>query len=241
VPLRPLPPIARALALSLVVGVAALTAGCGGKDEGAGSTEAAETAASTPLETTEQTGQATCAEVDLPPFGEEGRESPPTERLDPDTTYRLVFATSCGTFVVTLDQAAAPTTSASLVSLARGGYFDGTVFHRIVPGFVIQGGDPTQSGSGGPGYSTRDEPAADAAYVKGVVAMAKTLEEPPGTAGSQFFIVTGDDIGLPPEYAIVGTVTDGLAVVEEIDRQGDAATEQPTIPVVIDSVAVEET
>ena len=227
--------------LALAAAVAALAAGCGSSDEGAGSTEAAETTASIPLETTEQTGQATCAEVDLPPFREEGQESPPTERLDPETTYRLVFATSCGTFVVTLDQGASPTTAASLVSLARSGYYDGTVFHRIVPGFVIQGGDPTQSGSGGPGYATRDEPAPDAAYVKGVVAMAKTPEEPPGTAGSQFFIVTGEDVGLPPEYAIVGTVTDGLAVVEEIGRQGDPTTEQPTIPIVIDSVAVEET
>ena len=76
------------------------------------------------------------------------------------------------------------------------------------------GGDPTQSGSGGPGYQTRDVPPGDASYVKGVVAMAKTQAEPRGTSGSQFFVVTGADIGLPPDYAIVGTVTDGLAVVD---------------------------
>jgi cyclophilin family peptidyl-prolyl cis-trans isomerase len=105
-----------------------------------------------------------------------------------------------------------------------------------VPGFVIQGGDPTQSGSGGPGYSTLDPPDASATYVKGVVAMAKTQLEPPGTSGSQFFVVTGADIGLPPEYAIVGKVTDGLDVVELIGTLGDPATEQPLQPIVVETV-----
>ena len=137
---------------------------------------------------------------------------------------------------MTLDLGSAPNTAASLVSLARAGYFDDTEFHRIVPGFVIQGGDPTQSGSGGPGYSTSDAPDPDAAYTKGVVAMAKTATEPAGTAGSQFFVVTGADAGLPPEYAVVGKVTSGLDVIERIGKLGDPATEQPTQPVVIDSV-----
>ena len=90
-----------------------------------------------------------------------------------------------------------PATSASLVSLANAGFYDETIFHRIVPGFVIQGGDPTQTGSGGPGYQTVDVPASDAAYTKGVVAMAKTSTEAPGTSGSQFFVVSGDDVALP--------------------------------------------
>jgi len=123
---------------------------------------------------------------------------------------------------------------------SRSGFFAGTRFHRIVPGFVIQGGDPTQSGSGGPGYSTVDPPAQDARYEKGVVAMAKTGVEPPGTSGSQFFVVTADDAGLPPDYAIVGRVTDGLDVVMAIDAQGDAATELPLKPIVVESVTVEE-
>ena len=128
----------------------------------------------------------------------------------------LEFVTNCGSFTVTLDVKGAPHTSASLVSLARADFYDDTIFHRIVPGFVIQGGDPTQTGAGGPGYQTVDPPAQDAAYTKGVVAMAKTADEAPGTAGSQFFVVTGDDVGLPPDYAIVGTVTSGLDVVERI-------------------------
>ena len=142
-------------------------------------------------------------------------------------------------FTVTLDVASAPATAASLVSLANAGFFDNTIFHRIVPGFVIQGGDPTQTGSGGPGYQTVDPPASDARYTKGVVAMAKSGAEPAGTSGSQFFVVTGADVGLPPDYAIVGNVTSGLDVAERIGQLGDPATEQPTRPVVIESVKVE--
>ena len=158
------------------------------------------------------------------------------KRLDPERTWTLTFDTSCGTFVVTLDLDSAPATAASLVSLAKAGYYDDTIFDRIVRVFVIQGGDPTQSGTGDPGYKTVDVPKADAAYTKGVVAMAKTADEPAGTSGSQFFVVTGDDVGLPPEYAVVGTVTEGMDVVERIDQLGDPATEQPLQPVVIRSV-----
>jgi cyclophilin family peptidyl-prolyl cis-trans isomerase len=111
------------------------------------------------------------------------------------------------------------------------------VFHRIVPGFVIQGGDPTATGTGGPGYTTVDKPPAGAHYTRGVVAMAKAGNEPRGAAGSQFYVVTGADAGLPPDYAIVGRVSKGLAVVEKIGRLGDAG-EQPTEPVVISAVRV---
>ena len=177
-----------------------------------------------------------CTSVEAPAPREDGGATQPTERLDPEKTWTLRFETSCGAFVVTLDTTAAPATSASLVSLAEQGYFDDTVFHRIVPGFVIQGGDPTQSGTGGPGYSTVDPPAPGTGYGKGVVAMAKTQAEPAGTSGSQFFIVTGEDIGLPPDYAVVGEVTEGLDVVELIGTLGDPASEQPLQPVVIESV-----
>lgn len=219
-------------------------AGCGSDDETPASSPATteETAAEdgTGAEEPAPSGEPACADVDAPAPREDGGATAPEERLDPETTFTLVFETSCGTFTVTLDQAAAPATSASLVALARDGFFDDTVFHRIVPGFVIQGGDPTQSGSGGPGYSTVDPPAQDAAYERGVVAMAKTAVEPPGTAGSQFFVVTAD-AGLPPEYAIVGRVTDGLDVVDAIDAQGDAPTELPLKPIVVESVTVAET
>jgi peptidyl-prolyl cis-trans isomerase B (cyclophilin B) len=177
-----------------------------------------------------------CADVDTPDPRPDGGASEPTEPLDADQTWTLTFDTSCGTFVVTLDLESAPATSASLVALAEEGFYDDTIFHRIVPGFVIQGGDPTQTGGGGPGYQTVDAPAPDAAYTHGVVAMAKAGPDPAGTAGSQFFVVTGADVGLPPDYAIVGEVTDGLDVVDLIGTLGDPATEQPTRAVVIESV-----
>jgi peptidyl-prolyl cis-trans isomerase B (cyclophilin B) len=210
------------LAVAILGALVLTAAGCGG-----GGSEAAGT-----------TSANGCADVEAPAPRAGGGQTRPSEQLDASKTWTLTFDTSCGTFVVTLDPASAPHTSASLVSLARAGYFDDTVFHRIVPGFVIQGGDPTQSGSGGPGYSTVDPPAQDAAYMKGVVAMAKTAAEPAGTAGSQFFVVTGDDAGLPPDYAVVGTVTEGMDVVERIGALGDPTTEQPLQPVVIDSVTV---
>ena len=158
-------------------------------------------------------------------------------KLDPSKTYRLVFDTNCGDFTVTLSPRLAPNATGSLVSLARQGFFDDTFFHRIVPGFVIQGGDPSGTGSGGPGYVTHDTVAKNASYAHGVVAMAKAGTEPAGTAGSQFFVVTAKDAGLPPDYAVVGKVTGGRDVVDRIGKLGDAS-EQPTRPIVIDHVDV---
>ena len=152
-----------------------------------------------------------------------------------------VVKTSEGSFTIRLDAKTSPHTVASFESLAKKGFFDGTVFHRIVPGFVIQGGDPTGTGTGGPGYTTHDKVPADAKYTHGVVAMAKTGAEPPGTAGSQFFVVTGDDVGLPPEYAILGKVVSGLDVVDKIGQLGDPQTEQPTKTVTVESVKIEPT
>jgi peptidyl-prolyl cis-trans isomerase B (cyclophilin B) len=159
-------------------------------------------------------------------------------KLDPSKTYRLVFATNCGDFTITLDQKSAPNATGSLVSLAKRGFFDDTFFHRIVPGFVIQGGDPTGTGTGGPGYSTHDKVPPTASYAHGVVAMAKSGAEPAGTAGSQFFVVTGQTVSLTPDYAIVGKVTSGLDVVDVIGRFGDSA-EHPTRSIVISKVKVE--
>jgi cyclophilin family peptidyl-prolyl cis-trans isomerase len=159
-------------------------------------------------------------------------------KLDPAKTYRLVFETNCGNFTITLDQKTAPNATGSLVSLAQRGFFDDTFFHRIALGFVIQGGDPTGRGSGGPGYSTQDKVVKNATYVHGVVAMAKTPTEPAGTAGSQFFVVTAPDARLTPDYAIVGKVTDGLDVVDRIGKLGNA-NQQPTRVVVISKVKVE--
>ena len=160
-----------------------------------------------------------------------------SEPLGPDATYTLTFKTSCGSFTITLDPKTAPNTTASLVALAEDGYFEDTIFHRVYPDYVIQGGDPTQTGSGGPGYSTVDVPPPDAAYTKGVVAMAKAPDEAPGTAGSQFFVVTAEDAGLPPEYAIVGEVTEAMDTVERIDALG-VGDGPPSETVVVETVTV---
>ena len=213
-----MPRAAAIVALSLAL----LAAGCGGSSS-----------------SSESSGG--CESVSAPAPRADGGATAPTGRLDPERTWRLAFDTSCGRFIVTLDLDSAPATAASLVSLAKAGFYDDTIFHRIVPGFVIQGGDPTQSGGGGPGYKTVDVPKAGTRYVKGLMAMAKTATEPAGTAGSQFFVVTGDDVGLPPEYAVVGKVTEGLDVVERIGELGDPQTEQPLQPVVIRSVTASST
>ncbi len=160
--------------------------------------------------------------------------------LDSNKTYAIVFETNHGSFTVTLEHTTSPNVSASMVALARRGFFDKTICHRIVPGFVIQCGDPTGTGTGGPGYSTHDEVPENAAYTKGIVAMAKTPAEPSGTAGSQFFVVTGQNVGLPPEYAILGKVSNGIEVVEAIGKLGDPATEQPTETVEIEKASVRE-
>lgn len=215
----------RALALPLFVVLS--LAGCGGGSDGETAAPASRSSACEAVAVSE-------ARVGGP------RATKPTGRLDSAVTYRLVFSTNCGDFTVTLDQKAAPNTASSLVSLARAGFYDGTTIHRVVPGFVIQGGDPTGTGTGGPGYQTIDAPPAGAAYTHGVVAMAKSGADPPGAAGSQFFVVTGADVGLPAEYAIVGEVTDGLEVVDAIGELGDPTTEQPTELVVVASVTVSE-
>jgi peptidyl-prolyl cis-trans isomerase B (cyclophilin B) len=153
--------------------------------------------------------------------------------LDPAKPHTVDVLTNLGSFAIRLDVEDSPCTTSSFAALVRRKFFDGTVFHRIVPGFVIQGGDPTGTGTGDPGYSVVDRPPGNALYTQGVVAMAKSPAEPPGTAGSQFFIVTAGNAGLPPEYAILGVVTKGLRVVERIGRLGDPATEKPTQRIVV--------
>jgi len=203
-----------------------VVAGCG--DDDSNSDGGARTAA--------QSGER-CARVEAPEPKPDGGASRPKAKLDPAKANEVTFETSCGDFTVTLDVEGAPNTTASFASLARSGFYDGTVFHRIVPGFVIQGGDPTGTGTGGPGYKTVDRPPATATYTRGVVSMAKTAAEKPGTAGSQFYVVTAPDAGLPPEYAIVGEVTAGMDAVERIEALG-TPNEQPSRPVVIEKATV---
>jgi cyclophilin family peptidyl-prolyl cis-trans isomerase len=139
----------------------------------------------------------------------------------------VTFETSEGSFTVDLDTERAPITANDMAYLAQEGFYDGTTFHRVVPGFVIQGGDPNGDGTGGPGFSVEEAPPSDLAYTKGIVAMAKGGAEPAGTSGSQFFVVVGDDVGLPPEYALAGKVSKGMATVEKIAALGQEGADGP--------------
>jgi len=156
--------------------------------------------------------------------------------LDPAKTYDVALQTNYGSFTIRLAVKTSPNATGSFVSLAKKGFFDGTKFHRIIPGFVIQGGDPTGTGTGGPGYTTVDPVPASTRYVHGVAAMAKTGSQPAGTAGSQFFVMTADS-NLPPDYAVLGRVVRGLAVVDRIGKFGDA-TGTPSRRVVVQHATV---
>jgi cyclophilin family peptidyl-prolyl cis-trans isomerase len=202
-------------AVAVTVGLAVCTlVGCGGGDKAA---------TQTPKTTTQKTATAcptTGKQVTFP-------------LLDRSKAYTVNVLTNLGSFEIRLDVGDSPCTTSSFATLVRKRFFDGTRFHRIVPGFVIQGGDPTATGTGGPGYSVRDVPPRNSLYTEGVVAMAKSPAEPSGTSGSQFFVVTAVNAGLPPEYAILGVVTKGLKVVRKIGKLGNPVTEKPTRRVVV--------
>jgi cyclophilin family peptidyl-prolyl cis-trans isomerase len=164
-------------------------------------------------------GAVKCASVAQSPVG--GRaERAPSGMLDVKKTYEVVMKTNCGTFTIRIDPGQSPHAAASFVALVRAGYYDRTIFNRIVPDVLVQGGDPTATGTGGPGYTTVDTPPASMTYEHGVVAMAKTKAQPAGTAGGQFVIVTAETTQLVERYAIIGKVVKGLDVVDMIGTLG---------------------
>jgi peptidyl-prolyl cis-trans isomerase B (cyclophilin B) len=203
-----------------------LLAGCGG-DDGTTSTEA-----------TTQAAGATCRKVATPaPKGEQKLGRPKT-RLAAGKRYDVDLQTNCGTITIRLATGRAPKTSASFAALVERGFYDGLTFHRIVHGFVIQGGDPLGTGLGGPGYSVVEKPPPNVAYTTGIVAMAKTEADPPGASGSQFFIVTAPDARLPPDYAVAGGVVRGMNVAQHIDELPVDGQDRPTSPVVIEKATL---
>ena len=167
--------------------------------------------------------------------------APADAAIAADTQPQAIIDTSCGRIVIALDPLGAPEAVNSFAFLADEGYFDGTVIHRIVPAFVIQGGDPTATGRGNPGYAIADEPPrTDSGYVKGTVAMANAG---PGTTGSQFFIML-EDVPLPPSYTVIGSVIEGLDVIAAIAAVPVVAgptgeVSSPTETVYLDRVVVE--
>jgi cyclophilin family peptidyl-prolyl cis-trans isomerase len=237
----------RPLVLAVSLSLALVPAGCGGdKEKKTGAKKPAATTA-TRSAAAKPPAEPRCVKTSAPSPKPPQHLAKPRLRLDKSQTYEAVMETNCGTFVIALDVKRAPKTSASFVYMARKGLYDNTIFHRIVPGFVIQGGDPQGTGQGGPGYSVVEPPPGDLKYTKGVVAMAKTQIDDPGTSGSQFYVVIGPDAQLPPEYALLGKVTSGQNVVDQIGVQPTDQTnpdptrqERPINPVVLKRVTITE-
>ncbi len=163
---------------------------------------------------------------------------PPPMCIDTAKTYTATMDTSMGSLTIVLDAIAAPKTVNSFVFLARYHYYDSIVFHRIIKGFVCQGGDPTGTGRGGPGYQFADELPKSGQYEIGSVAMANAG---PNTNGSQFFLISGrSGVQLPPAYALFGKITQGLDVLAAMDKVPTGSGDRPVTDLVINSVTISE-
>lgn len=163
-------------------------------------------------------------------------DTAPDLMIDPEKTYNATLDTSHGEIVIEFDSGRSPLTVNNFVFLARDGFYDGVVFHRVIENFMIQGGDPTGTGRGGPGYRFRDEIEGDGEYSRGTVAMANAG---PNTNGSQFFICH-TDVGLPHSYTIFGKVTSGMETVDSIATTNTDHSDRPREDVVIKKVTVTE-
>jgi len=161
--------------------------------------------------------------------------APPQMAIDPAHSYTATIDTSAGTMTAELFASEAPKTVNNFVFLARDGFYDGVIFHRVISGFMIQGGDPTGTGGGGPGYRFDDEPVRRK-YSRGILAMANAG---PNTNGSQFFVMHAD-YGLPPNYTIFGRLTSGEDVLDKIASAQTGAQDRPVAPVTINSVTIAE-
>jgi cyclophilin family peptidyl-prolyl cis-trans isomerase len=163
-------------------------------------------------------------------------DEPPEMGIDADKRYTATMETSMGTLVIALDPIKAPKTVNNFVFLALHHYYDGVIFHRIINGFVCQGGDPTGTGRGGPGYRFDDELPKPGQYEIGSLAMANAG---PNTNGSQFFLISGPDgARLPPAYSLFGKVVKGLEIVDAMQRVPTGGGDRPKTDVVIESVTI---
>ena len=162
--------------------------------------------------------------------------SPPPMTIATDSVYLANMHTSKGNIVIRLNPSQAPITVNNFIFLARAGFYNGLRFHRVIPGFVIQGGDPRGTGQGGPGYTFPDELPAAGTYRIGSVAMANAG---PDTNGSQFFIITGPQgLALPPAYALFGRVISGMSVARKIAQAPRSSNDAPRRPIIIRHIAV---
>jgi cyclophilin family peptidyl-prolyl cis-trans isomerase len=233
--LAPLLRMAQIAWLSAPLAAGLALAACGSTGSGTASGAGKIAKAGNVASRTSSAGRGACRRVGAPQAMGDEHLAPPTLRLDPLKHYVVTLSTNCGSIAIALEAGRSPRTAASFAYLVKRGFYDQLTFHRVAAGFVIQGGDPDGDGSGGPGYTIVEPPPKDVRYTVGTVAMAKTSTDPAGASGSQFFIVTAPDAGLPPQYALVGRVVGGMATVRAIaglptDPPQDGA---PRTPVVI--------
>ena len=162
---------------------------------------------------------------------------PEDQQIDPNKKYTATIETDAGTMTAELYPKIAPQTVNAFVFLAREGFYEGVIFHRVIPGFMIQGGDPTGTGSGGPGYKLKAE-FNDRKHVRGVLSAARTSD--PNSAGSQFFVMHADSPHLDRQYTAFGKVTSGMEVVDKIANQPTGPNDRPRNPIAINSVTIRE-
>lgn len=229
----------RSLALCTLV-IALFAAGCGDEESGGGDTTSTATETTSTTSTTQEKDAAGCVIVAAPEPRGPGKEKKPTVELSASESYTVTLKTNCGEIVIALDVKRAPKTAASFAALVDKGFYEGLTFHRVLADFVIQGGDPLGNGQGGPGYNVVEKPPQSLRYTRGVVAMAKAGVDPSGASGSQFFIVTAEDAGLTPDYALVGKVKGGFGAINRITAQPvDGPQGVPLSPVVIEKATIE--
>jgi peptidyl-prolyl cis-trans isomerase B (cyclophilin B) len=164
-------------------------------------------------------------------------KEPPEMKIDKEKTYIATIETDAGTMVAELYPKIAPQTVNSFVFLAREGFYEGIIFHRVIPNFMIQGGDPTGTGMGGPGYQVKAE-FNNTKHEPGVLSMARSAD--PDSAGSQFFVVHGDASFLDGKYTAFGKLKSGLEVVDKIVKAPRDGNDRPQNPVKIKKITIEE-
>ena len=223
-----------------LIALAAALSACGGADKvatappGGGSTAVSTAAPETTVASAATTSADGCQDVTQPAPSTKQFTKPPTPPIPTDGA-KLTFETTCGSMTFVLDSKLGGAATDSVAGLASAGFYDNLTLHRVVPNFVLQGGDPLGNGMGGPGYTVTQAPPSGYAYKLGDLAMAKAGSEPAGAAGSQFFVISGSDgEGLPPDYAIVGhsSDADSLATIARIAALG-VGDGPPSKPVVI--------
>lgn len=242
--------------VALVVGIIALAGGFSTSAKTTTTTSSSSTTSSAPTTTTtykaaqvalnDVAAASGCPSNPYQALKKKQWKTPPKMTIDLSKTYKATVKTDVGTFVITLDAKESPIAVNSFVFLAEQKFYNCVIFHRVIPGFVVQGGDPTGTGDGGPGYSFTEKgpPKATPQYPLGSVAMANSnnpATTDPTTNGSQFFVVTGSSgETLSNDYVLFGQVTSGMSVVNKISADGSSAGVPPTLTHRMLSVTISE-